>query len=130
MCTSCIVPEGGYPTQDGYIRVLTKLRREGGLLKMRHRLEWEKHHGPIPEGFEINHFCKNRKCCNIEHLECISRSEHRSKDNAQRYKERSDAVYQYHLDNPNALQREIGKLFGLKQSSVSSLLQRYKESTH
>ena len=93
---------------------------------MRHRLEWEKVNGCIEKGFEINHLCKNRKCCNIEHLELLTISEHRSKDNALRYKDRADKVYQYHLDNPKATQRQIGHIFGLKQPSVSDLLKRYK----
>jgi len=83
--TDCWVPKGGYPTQDGYQRVLTQQRRLGGKLKMWHRLVWEIVNGEIPKGYEINHLCKTRKCCNIAHLECITRSSHRAKDNTQRY---------------------------------------------
>ncbi len=66
--------------QDGYLRVNTKTR--GGV--MMHRLVWEHVNGPIPEGYEINHLCKNRACQNIKHLECIPGSEHATKSNLER----------------------------------------------
>lgn len=36
-----------------------------------HRLAWETFRGPIPEGCEIDHLCRNRGCCNPDHLEPV-----------------------------------------------------------
>lgn len=44
--------------------------------KQVHRLIYELLIGPIPDGKELHHKCKNRRCCNPEHLELISREEH------------------------------------------------------
>lgn len=33
-----------------------------------HRLEWEKHNGPIPDGFHVLHKCDNTLCYRIDHL--------------------------------------------------------------
>ena len=125
--TDCYTPDFGYTNPDGYVRVLNKPRPQGGLLKMRHRLYWEDAYGKIPDGYEINHLCKNRACCNIEHLECLLVSEHRAKDNALRYKDRADKVVEYVLDNPDMYQREVADVFGISQAGVCVIMKRYRK---
>lgn len=38
-----------------------------------HRWTWEHLVGEIPEGLDLDHLCRNRKCVNPDHLEPVSR---------------------------------------------------------
>lgn len=115
----CQYPSYGHINQDGYVRVLDRPRAEGGKLIMHHRKVWEEKFGKIPIGYEINHICKDRRCSNINHLECLPIAEHRAKDNALRYRDREDAIVEYIKQNPGLTQKQIAKVFGVSQSGVS-----------
>lgn len=37
-----------------------------------HRFAYELLVGPVPEGMQLDHLCRNRWCCNPEHLELVT----------------------------------------------------------
>lgn len=37
-----------------------------------HRIVWELLRGPIPDGLVIDHLCRNRACCNPDHLRVVT----------------------------------------------------------
>lgn len=47
--------------------------RGAGCIRV-HRAVWELLVGPIPDGLEIDHLCRNRVCCNPDHLEPVTRA--------------------------------------------------------
>jgi hypothetical protein len=61
--------------ENGYGRV-----NVGGKLWHSHRLAYEAFIGEIPDGLDLDHLCRNRACCNPEHLEPVTAREnhHRS----------------------------------------------------
>lgn len=40
-----------------------------------HRVSYEIHKGPISVGLHIDHLCRNKSCCNPEHLEAVTSRE-------------------------------------------------------
>jgi hypothetical protein len=57
-------------TPAGYGKV-----RINGQLRYAHRVAYERHMGPIPEGLELDHLCRVRRCVNPAHLEPVTHRE-------------------------------------------------------
>lgn len=73
MPTGCVVCVSHKRNHDGYFRYSIGSSRKGEKkCFMFHRWVWERHRGPIPEGYEI------------EHLQCIPKREHIIKTNKER----------------------------------------------
>lgn len=62
----CRVPNFA-PNDKGYVT-----RRVAGRNVLMHRAEYELAVGPIPAGYEIDHLCRNRACCEPSHLEAVT----------------------------------------------------------
>lgn len=90
--TGCIIPVSHKLNPDGYFRytIRNPNGKGRGKLIMYHRYIWEQKYGKIPEGYEIDHICRNRACCNIEHLQMLEGHDHAVKGNKTRYKERKE----------------------------------------
>lgn len=65
----CWLWQGG-KTYDGYARV-----HAGGKTRRVHRLMYQYHKGPIPEGLQLDHLCRVRHCVNPNHLEAVTARE-------------------------------------------------------
>lgn len=60
----------GRKTPNGYGTVY-----HNGKPKVTHRFMYEKFVGPIPEGLQLDHLCRNRACCRPAHLEPVTHAE-------------------------------------------------------
>ena len=71
------------------------MRRLGKNLKA-HRVSWELHYGPIPEGMVVMHECDNPPCCNPVHLRLGTQSE-----NMEDMREKARGVTTHHTGERN-----------------------------
>lgn len=73
-----LMPDGcwrwdGSLTPTGYGRIGIGGRLANGGKRIRaHRVTWVWLRGPIPDGLELDHLCRNTRCVNPDHLEPVT----------------------------------------------------------
>jgi len=120
----CFVCTSHKVNQDGYFR-----KNWGGKLEMFHRVMWQHHHGEIPEGYEIDHLCRNRACCNIKHLQILPRTEHLTHHNKNRYLPRKLEAKKYWEEN-TPTGTALAAQFGVSFSIGCGWIREWKAETH
>lgn len=63
--TGCQIAQGK-ADRDGYVYAGSSRA---------HIVAWVRVHGPVPEGKELDHVCRERRCCAEYHLEPVDRRE-------------------------------------------------------
>lgn len=123
----CIVPTSHKLNKDGYFRKFDSKKSSKGnkVWTMYHRQVWEEEYGPIPEGWEINHKCLNRACCNLKHLECIPGNEHATLSNLNRYLKRYKEAYSY-WNTERCTGTQLAKVFNVTTSCACRWVRSWK----
>lgn len=57
----------GETVKGGYGRITVR-----GVRWLAHRLAYVTWHGPIPDGYEVDHLCRTPPCVNPDHLEAVT----------------------------------------------------------
>lgn len=92
-------------TAQGYVRVKVK-----GKLVYLHRLTYETFIGKIPDGLVIDHLCKERSCCNFNHLEVVTLAENTRKGDAWLFnKSKTHCPQNHQYSEDNTYYRKDGK---------------------
>jgi len=68
----CWVFTGGLAA-NGYGMISAGSRTGRRRTPRTHRVTYEHFVGPVPDGLDLDHLCRNRACCNPAHLEPVDR---------------------------------------------------------
>lgn len=69
----CITAESGCIEWTGTLaRGYGQVTGPDGRMMVVHRVVYENLVGAIPPGTEVDHLCRNRKCCRTDHLEAVT----------------------------------------------------------
>lgn len=68
-----------------------------------HRLVYEHFRGPVPDGLELDHLCRNRRCANHDHLEAVPHqvNVHRGEGLAAQNAKKTECVHGHSLAGSN-----------------------------
>ncbi len=75
-----------------------------------HRWAYELLHGPIPDGLDIDHLCRVRRCVNPAHLEAVTRRENLRRGNGvgAQHAKQTHCVHGHAFDEANTYWRRDG----------------------
>lgn len=68
------------------------LFRYEGRQQSAHRVAYRLFTGPIPDGLQLDHLCRNRTCCNPAHLEPVTQQENMRRGSLSLHYERCRAL--------------------------------------
>jgi len=99
----------------------TKIKIPGFRRKYLHVMMWEQRNGPVPEGKELDHTCKNPRCCNPDHLEPVT-----NQINVYRGKSTKLTTEQVEeirrLGTTGLTHKEIAQRFNVDRSNVTGII--------
>lgn len=124
--SGCIIQTSHNLNADGYFRKQVWI---DGKLKpmMYHRYIWMQKHGPIPVGYEVDHMCKNRACFNPDHLQLLTATKHRTKDNMGRHSDKKEKAYRIWLECKGSITgMALAELVGVSYSATCKWIRNWK----
>ena len=126
--TGCFVCVTHLHNKDGYLRKAWGSRHKGQrVAEMFHRFIYRAHNGEIPEGYEVDHICENRACCNPNHLQAIPGDEHARKTNRTRYAARlaeAKDFWDRDLIHPRKPWR-LARVFGVSEAAARLWIKKW-----
>jgi hypothetical protein len=86
-----------------------------------HRHYYEKHIGPIPQGLQLDHLCRNRACVNPAHLEPVTPAENTRRSSVAKL---GWATVELIRARPDATEVELAERFGVSERAIRHVRNR------
>ncbi len=94
-----------------------------GKCRGTHIVYWERRHGQVPAGLELDHLCRNRPCINPTHLEPVTRSVNIIRGLGRQAKLTADQVIEIRKRYlAGSSQRTLAKEFGVCRTNISFIV--------
>lgn len=114
--------------KDGYGRIGVN-----GKVQRAHRVCWEMHNGPIPDGLVVMHRCDNEPCVRPDHLRLGTAQENnddkekknrqvRGENNGMRKLSEPEIIEIRELADKGRTHKEIAALFAVDRSTISRIV--------
>lgn len=102
-----------------------------GRNRMTHRVAYELLVGPIPEGLELDHLCRNRSCWNPSHLEPVTHAENvlRGTAPAAQNARKTHCPKGHPYDEANTIYRKWGRRCRACHNAATSRPERRRQRT-
>jgi len=100
-------------SKNGYVSLGYRDEQGAARRVYAHRLSYILHVGAIPDGMDLDHLCRNRRCCNPSHLEPVTRRENIMRGDgpailAARNGTKTHCINGHSLNGENLYQRPTG----------------------
>ena len=105
---------------NGYGRICVNLK-----IVPAHRYMYERLKGPIPDGLQIDHLCKNTRCVNPDHMEPVTNTENmRRRDATKLTVDQARAILE--RVRSGVARQTVADQFGVSVSTVHAIMSRQR----
>jgi hypothetical protein len=107
-----------YIERNGYGRW-----KSGGRPHQAHRVMYKRAVGPIPDGMEIDHLCRNRACVNPDHLRAVTHAANQRREPVSKLTLDKAREIRARYAEERISQRQLAAEYGVNQNAIWMLLQ-------
>lgn len=108
---------------DGYFRKEWQTPK-GKLIEYFHVFIWKIHFGPIPYGYDVDHICNNRACCNPKHLRLLTVSQNRTRKNTSHTMLKFEEANEFWLRHKPSI-RVLAELFAVSRMTATRWINKW-----
>ena len=87
-----------------------------------HRFMWERRHGPIPPGLQMDHLCRITLCVNPDHLEAVSQAENLRRGDGTRLSEWQVRAMRRAREEVGLTTHQLAEAFGVAEQTIQAVL--------